>query len=68
MGGQCALFELVAVWNNDVRLPLDIKLDDGRLVAQAQDTDDLDFEEWEPIGDVVSKFTRLAQLSRRPGR
>ena len=59
---------LVAIWDNDVRLPLDIQLEDGRLMAQAQDTSDLDFEEWEPIDVVVSKFIRLAQISQRSGR
>ena len=59
---------MVAIWDNDVKLPHDIQLNDGRLMAQAQDTSDLDFEGWEPIDVVVSKFIRLAQLSRRSGR
>ena len=52
---------LVAIWDHNVRLHVDIQLKDGRLVAQAADTSDLDFDEWEPIDDVVSKFIRLAQ-------
>ena len=56
--GSVRSSSLVAIWDNDVRLPFDIHLKDGRLMAQTHDTSDL--VEWEPIDVVVSKFIRLA--------
>ena len=48
----------VAIWDNDHRLPLDIELENGRLVAQAKDTSD--FDAWEPIDVVVDELVHHA--------
>ena len=56
---------LVAVWDNDVRLPFDIRLKDGQLVAQSEDIPEYDSGEWKPIDFVVSEFVRSAVRGRR---
>ena len=56
--------DLVAIWNNEVRLPLEIGMLDGRLVAHPEDGPDSDFDEWDLIDDVVSEFARTAATRR----
>ena len=57
--------DLVAIWNNEFRLPLDVGLWEGRLVAHPEDAPDRDLDEWDLIDDVVSEFARTAATRRR---
>ena len=56
--------DVVAIWNNEVRLPLDVYLCNGRLVAHPEDGSDRDLDEWDLIEDVVSEFARTAATRR----
>ena len=56
--------DVVAIWNNKVRLPLDVGMWDGRLVAHPVDGPDRDFDDWDLIDDVVSEFARTAATRR----
>ena len=66
--GSVRSSSLVAIWDNDVRLPLDVQLESGRVVAQAQDVSERDFDEWEAIGVVMSEFVRVASRQVRARR
>ena len=56
--------DVVAIWNNEVRLPLDVYMCNGRLVAHPEDGSDRDIDEWDLIDDVVSEFARTAATRR----
>ena len=56
---------VVAIWNNEVRLPLDVALVDGRLVALPEDDPFMPSDEWDLIDDVVSEFARTAASRRQ---
>ena len=59
---------LVAIWNNEVRLPLDVELDNGRLLANRQDDPGRDFDDWDPIDVFISEFLRTAARQVRARR
>ena len=63
--GRACDGDLVAIWNNEVRLPLDVYVHNGRLVAHPEDGSDRDLDEWDLIDDVVSEFARTAATRRR---
>ena len=57
--GSARSANLVAIWNHEVRLPLDVDLVDGRLVARPDDADWVpDTDLWDPIEAVISDFVR----------
>ena len=66
--GSVRSSSLVAIWDNDVRLPLDIQIENGRLVAHAQDAPDRDFDDWDPIDIAMSEFVRAASRTLRARR
>ena len=64
--GNLRSSSLVAIWDDDIRLPLSIKLEAGQLEVQAEDTSD--YELREPIDVVVSEFVRSASRQVRARR
>ena len=64
--GSVRSLSIVAIWDNDVRLPLYIRLEAGQFEIQAEDTSDDDV--WERIGVVIFEFLRAASRQVRARR